>query len=239
MIVIENGEWLYNEYGPSLLVLGKYVQCRITVIDKDQTKQREDILLAHFSITAKLFRSSVKSRATLTLITQSRPHNLNLILEVSNHAMSAESSFPTSISSLLLPSASQSFSSTLSSLKRSTLCTTNRLHSIHHDSLFVQNVASSYNLPLIANERCGSWYIPPKQKAGSAYFKSTDGHWGQWSLSKRRLNVQILDIIGKSGGFVTDYHTTSYTRLWEFPLMGTIDALLSTLHEEAKACLMH
>lgn len=181
-----------------------------TVIDKDG----KDILLAFFSITGKLFRSSVISRATLTLITQSRPHNLNLILEVgvsrSNHAMSAESSFPTSISSLLLPSASQSFSSTLSSLKRSTLCTTNRLHSIHHDSLFVQNVASSYNLPLIANERCGSWYIPPKQKAGSAYFKSTDGHWGQWSLSKRRLNVQILDIIGKSGGFVADYLTTSY-----------------------------
>lgn len=69
MIVIENGEWLYNEYGPSLLVLGKYVQCRITVIDKDHTKHTEDILLAHFSITAKLFRSSVIRRLTLTLIT--------------------------------------------------------------------------------------------------------------------------------------------------------------------------
>lgn len=200
MVVSENGEWLFNEYGPSLLVLGKYVQCRITIHSDRQG--------------SKGYFASVISRATLTLITQGRPHNLNLILEVgvsrSNHAMSAESSFPTSISSLLLPSASQSFSSTLSSLKRSTLCTTNRLHSIHHDSLFVQNVASSYNLPLIANERCGSWYIPPKQKAGSAYFKSTDGHWGQWSLSKRRLNVQILDIIGKSGGFVADYLTTSY-----------------------------
>ena len=94
--------------------------------------------------------------------------------------MAVEPSFPTSVSSLLLPSASQNFSSTLSSLKRSTLSATNRLHSIRQDSLFVQNVASNYSLPLVANERCGSWYIPPELKAGSAYFKSTDGHWGQW-----------------------------------------------------------
>ena len=124
--------------------------------------------------------------------------------------MTVESPFPTSISSLLLPSASQSFFSTLSSLNRSTLCTTNRLHSIHHDSLFVQNVAAKYNLPLVANERCGSWYIPQDQKAGSAYFKSTDGHWGQWSFSTRRLNVQILDIIGKHGGFVMIIRSKSY-----------------------------
>ena len=117
-------------------------------------------------------------------------------------AMTVESSFPTSISSLLFPSSSQNLSNTLSSLKRSTLCTTNRLHSIHHDSLFVQNVASDYNLPLVANERCGSWYIPPEQKVGSAYFKSTDGHWGQWGFSTRRLNLHILGIIGKCGGSV-------------------------------------
>ena len=121
--------------------------------------------------------------------------------------MAVEPAFPTSISSLLLPSASQSFSSTLSSLKRSTLCITNRLHSIHQDSLFVQNVACNYNLPLIANERCGSWYIPPELKAGSAYFKSTDGHWGQWSFSSRRLNLQILEVIGRFGGWV---RITSY-----------------------------
>ena len=120
--------------------------------------------------------------------------------------MAVESPLPTSVSSLLLPAASQNLSSTLSSLKRSTLSTTNRLHSIYHDSLFVRNVASKYNLPLIANERCGSWYIPPAQKTGSAYFKSTDGHWGQWSFSTRRLNLQVLDIIGKSGGFVRLCH---------------------------------
>lgn len=122
----------------------------------------------------------------------SRPHN----------TMAAGSSFPTSVSSLLLPSASQSFSGTLSSLRHSTLSTTNRLHSIYHDSLFVRNVASDFDLPLVANERCGSWYIPPEQKVACAYFKSTDGHWGQWSFSTRRLNLQVLEIIGRSGGWV-------------------------------------
>lgn len=115
-------------------------------------------------------------------------------------------SFPTSASSLLFPTASQNCSSTLSSLKRSTLSTSNRLQSIYRDSVFVQDVARSYDLPLIANERCGSWYIPPEQKAGSAYFKSTDGHWGQWSFSTRRLNLQILDIIGIRGGWVRLHH---------------------------------
>ncbi|KAL8703654.1 MAG: hypothetical protein Q9201_003166 [Fulgogasparrea decipioides] len=114
---------------------------------------------------------------------------------------SPPSSVPFSLSSLILPAASQSLSHTLSSLKRSTLSITNRLSSIHQDSLFVQRVANHYNLPLIANERCGSWYIPPELKMGSAYFKSTDGHQGQWTFSTRRLNLQVLDIVGKHGGY--------------------------------------
>ena len=140
-------------------------------------------------------------------------------------AMTVQSAFPTSVSSLLFPSTSQSLSTALSSLKRSTLCTTNRLHSIHHDSLFVQNVASNYNLPLVANERCGSWYIPPEQKAGSAYFKSTDGHWGQWSFSPRRLNLQILGIIGKCGGSVNIRIHSSIRWLVEMLADGLIVAL--------------
>ena len=110
--------------------------------------------------------------------------------------------FPTSASSLQFPTASHNFSKTLSSLKRSTLSITNRLASIHNDSIFVQHVAETFKRPLIANERCGSWYIPPELKAGSAYFKSTDGHQGQWSFSTRRLNLQILGIIGEHNGCV-------------------------------------
>ncbi|KAK8179691.1 tRNA A64-2'-O-ribosylphosphate transferase [Phyllosticta citribraziliensis] len=95
-----------------------------------------------------------------------------------------------------------SLSSTLSSLKRSTLSTSNRLHSIDSDAEFVCAVADAYRRPLVANERCGSWYIPLERKTASAYFKSTDGHMGEWSFSLRRLNVQVLEVAGKHDGCV-------------------------------------
>ncbi|KAF7514273.1 hypothetical protein GJ744_000043 [Endocarpon pusillum] len=94
------------------------------------------------------------------------------------------------------------FYGSLKELRKSTLSTTNRLRSIVRDADFVQEVAAEYQLPLIANERCGSWYVPPETKAGSVYFKSTDGHTGQWSFSLRRLNLQVLDLIGQHGGCI-------------------------------------
>ncbi|OQO04729.1 hypothetical protein B0A48_09652 [Cryoendolithus antarcticus] len=103
---------------------------------------------------------------------------------------------------LIFPSAATSISSTLTSLKRANLSITNRLHSIHQDAKFVQSIAEKLGLPLIANERCGSWYVPPDRKHGSAYFKSTDGHAGQWAFSLRRLNLQVLDVVGEFGGCV-------------------------------------
>ncbi|RAL02085.1 initiator tRNA phosphoribosyl transferase family protein [Aspergillus ibericus CBS 121593] len=111
--------------------------------------------------------------------------------------------YPVSVSSLHFPSAEQqSISQTLSALRRSALSVTNRLRSIEADAAFVREVADHYNLPLIANERCGSWYIPPEVKSGSAYFKSTDGHTGQWDFSFRRLNLQLLPIAREHGGCI-------------------------------------
>jgi tRNA A64-2'-O-ribosylphosphate transferase len=111
---------------------------------------------------------------------------------------------PLSEADIIFPHLSNTpnLSSTLSSLRRSTLSTHNRLTSIILDSSFVTSVASAYSLPLVANERCGSWYIPPDQKTGSVYFKSTDGHMGEWSFSLRRLNLQLLDVVEKWGGAV-------------------------------------
>ncbi|MCJ1282966.1 hypothetical protein MMC26_002293 [Xylographa opegraphella] len=126
---------------------------------------------------------------------------MTAIITVSMNTDEVPNPAPTSIESLILPTASQNFSRTLASLKQSKFSIKNRLTSIHEDSQFVQHVSVSQNLPLIANERCGSWYIPPEQKLGSAYFKSTDGHQGQWKFSLRRLNIQILDIIEKFDGF--------------------------------------
>lgn len=97
---------------------------------------------------------------------------------------------------------SQNFYASLKELRKSTLSITNRLHSILRDAEFVQAVAAQHDLPVIANERCGSWYVPPQLKAGSAYFKSTDGHTGQWAFSLRRLNLHVLEIIGRCEGCI-------------------------------------
>ncbi|OQE19563.1 hypothetical protein PENSTE_c015G10019 [Penicillium steckii] len=106
------------------------------------------------------------------------------------------------LDSLLFPSAQTSISQTLASLRRSALSVSNRLQSIETDAAFVREVAEHYELPLVANERCGSWYIDPEHKAGSAYFKSTDGHTGQWDFSFRRLNMQLLPLAKEHGGCV-------------------------------------
>lgn len=103
-------------------------------------------------------------------------------------------------SDILFPTASTSIKSTLLDLKRSNLSISNRLRSIASDGAFVSNVAQTFQLPLIANERCGSWYIDPDVKAGGAYFKSTDGHFGEWSFSLRRLNLGVLEVVGQRGG---------------------------------------
>ena len=93
--------------------------------------------------------------------------------------------------------------SLLTSLKRSSLNLTNRLLSIDADALFISRVARAYGFHdtgVVANERCGSWYVDPARKRGCAYFKSTDGHNGSWAFSSRRLNLQVLSWVGEDGG---------------------------------------
>ena len=118
--------------------------------------------------------------------------------------------FPTTLSQISHftsnPQSSLSLYTTLKSIRTHTLSIHNRLTSILSDSTFTSLVSQHYDLPLIANERCGSWYIPPHLRlqgpSGSVYFKSTDGHHGQWSFSLRRLNLQLLKVLGEHGGAV-------------------------------------
>lgn len=133
---------------------------------------------------------------------------------------------------------------TLNLLRKSTLSVPNRLHSILQDAKFVASLHSYLNertasdttcasvnpssarsphlsFPLVANERCGSWYIPPhlrqhndsltaphnesnpiESASSSAYFKSTDGHVNQWSFSLRRLNLPLLSVLGAHRGAI-------------------------------------
>jgi tRNA A64-2'-O-ribosylphosphate transferase len=118
--------------------------------------------------------------------------------------------FPTTLSDLNFRDdtvSPQSLYRSMRDLRKATLSIPNRLRSILQDAEFVQQVVQEHSSdgarrPLIANERCGSWYIPPDRKVGSAYFKSTDGHFGQWDFSLRRLNLQVLSIVGKHEGAV-------------------------------------
>lgn len=113
-----------------------------------------------------------------------------------------------SLSDILFPSqeagvGASSINRILGDLKRSNLSITNRLRSIQQDARFVEEAAAALGggrRPLVANERCGSWYIRPECKAGSAYFKSTDGHTGQWKFSTRRLNLHLLPLIERCDG---------------------------------------
>ncbi|KAL8392778.1 hypothetical protein RB595_002816 [Gaeumannomyces hyphopodioides] len=98
--------------------------------------------------------------------------------------------------------ANHNFSRILGDLKRANLSVENRLRSVVDDVRFVAAVAAAQGRPLVANERCGSWYVEPRLKAASAYFKSTDGHAGQWSFSTRRLNLHLLPLIGRSDGCI-------------------------------------
>ncbi|KFY86445.1 hypothetical protein V500_07634 [Pseudogymnoascus sp. VKM F-4518 (FW-2643)] len=110
---------------------------------------------------------------------------------------------PTTASDLIFSEqANHNFSKTLGDIKRHTLSIHNRLQSILVDAAFVQSVSEAYCRPLVANERCGSWYINPEAKSGSTYFKSTDGHTGVWKFSTRRLNTHLLELIGKGDGCI-------------------------------------
>lgn len=95
-----------------------------------------------------------------------------------------------------------SLSHLLTSLRRTNLSIHNRLASIRADARFVLRASEAYGgRPLVANERCGSWYIAPERKDGRAYFKSTDGHERAWKFSTRRLNLHLVDVIEQNDGY--------------------------------------
>ena len=77
----------------------------------------------------------------------------------------------------------------------------NALRSIYDDSTFVQEIASYWpTLPLVANLRCGLWYS--RSFSATCYFKSTDGHTGNWAFSCTRINMHVATLAGT--GICTD-----------------------------------
>ncbi|KAI9677443.1 MAG: hypothetical protein M1817_006397 [Caeruleum heppii] len=94
----------------------------------------------------------------------------------------------------------------------------NRLRSIAHDAAFVRTVARAWALGVLGNERCGAWYVDldvnlgtrrgegreemEKATVRSCYFKSTDGHYGNWGFSLRRGNLGVLRLVREEGGCI-------------------------------------
>lgn len=77
----------------------------------------------------------------------------------------------------------------------------NALRSIYHDSLFVAEIAALWpRLPLLANLRCGLWYS--QHFYDVCYFKSTDGHNGNWSFNVTRLNLHVAELAAQKGGCI-------------------------------------
>lgn len=114
-------------------------------------------------------------------------------------------------------------------LKKFLLSLKNRLQSIVHDQYFVRTVHRSLLYPLIANERCGLWYVPLNDRLDTCYFKSTDGHTNVWSFSLRRLNLHLLPIILEHGGVVI-VDSTRRGKLMPDALLKTIPIWCAVLN---------
>jgi tRNA A64-2'-O-ribosylphosphate transferase len=86
---------------------------------------------------------------------------------------------------------------------------------------FIPQVRELYpTLPLLANLRCGLWYVRPEavtaavsscEEGGAGcrtppvptcYFKSTDGHTGNWSFSTTRMNLHVAEEAARQGGVI-------------------------------------
>ncbi|KAF8652026.1 hypothetical protein HU200_062968 [Digitaria exilis] len=101
------------------------------------------------------------------------------------------------------PSATLSIYKAARRIKRRASTLYNALRSVAEDAAFVAEVAALWpTLPLVANLRCGLWYAPPRAFAATCYFKSTDGHAGNWSFSTARLNLHLALLAGERGGCI-------------------------------------
>ncbi|PIA17179.1 initiator tRNA phosphoribosyl transferase [Coemansia reversa NRRL 1564] len=101
-------------------------------------------------------------------------------------------------------------------LRRESRSIYNRLKSIEDDANFIEDISKELfkEYPIIANERCGVWYVKPQiAHAQTVYFKSTDGHHGKWSFNLRRANTHLFDILAINKGCIIVDSTRSGKRM--------------------------
>jgi len=93
----------------------------------------------------------------------------------------------------------------LLSIDRDTKDLKQRILSTLHNNTDDNKIQHHHQWPWLPNKNCGSWYLEPPSSNTEVYFKSTDGHVGTYSLSLKRLNIQLLELLYKfSGCFLVD-----------------------------------
>jgi len=103
----------------------------------------------------------------------------------------------TNADSYLRPSLNQ----LLRHLKKQEVGLYNCVNSVLGDVCFVKEIANIYpSLSLVANLRCGLWYAP--NCSSTCYFKSTDGHYGNWGFSCTRLNLHTAQLAARERGCI-------------------------------------
>lgn len=82
-------------------------------------------------------------------------------------------------------------------------CLRNHLLSILKDSQVPELIHQLLpKIKLFANLRNGLWYS--NNFSGTCYFKSTDGHDGNWNFSLNRLNLDVAKAASKNGVIIVD-----------------------------------
>eukprot|EP01130_Rhizamoeba_saxonica_P005397 TRINITY_DN2154_c5_g1_i1.p1 TRINITY_DN2154_c5_g1~~TRINITY_DN2154_c5_g1_i1.p1 ORF type:complete len:360 (+),score=63.40 TRINITY_DN2154_c5_g1_i1:158-1237(+) len=91
-----------------------------------------------------------------------------------------------------------------SQIKKTEKSVLKRLRSIIYDAKFVDTVQiyfkDGWNYPMLANLRCGAWYS--SNFDDSCYYKSSDGHYGQWRFPLNRINLHVVQHVIDTGGCV-------------------------------------
>lgn len=96
----------------------------------------------------------------------------------------------------------------------------------------VSNGATVRDFPTFANLRCGKWYLPHFD--GECYFKSTDGHYGEWAFNMSRLNLHLFQAAASAGGAVV-VDSTRKGKVFPDSLSKTLPIVATVLN----VCLGH
>lgn len=111
--------------------------------------------------------------------------------------------------------------SQISLIRTATYSLYNRLRSIEWDARrtlqLLQKIAPT--LPIFGNARAGSWYVTPECQ--TCRFRSNDGHYNQWRVSTRCINMPLLrDAVKSKGVVVVD--ATRAGKAWPDALSKTL-----------------